>query len=210
MTSSHRTSSAPLLGRRTILVAMFCGLFSAGQLFAERYLTVSEAQKLCFPQAERFEERRMVYKADDRKAIEQRTGSKLLIPVNRYWLAMQGTNLLGVMVVDHVLGKHEIIDYAAALAPDGKVRQIEVLEYRESHGYEIRSPKWRDQFKGKDATAKLRLNEDIYNISGATISCRHVADGIKRLLAAYELMLRPQLISGGLLPEKKPASPTNP
>lgn len=181
--------------------ALFWGLLHVSPLFAERYLTVPEAQKLCFPQAGRFEERRLIYKADDKKAIEQRTGIKLLLPANRCWLAMQGTNLLGVLVVDHVLGKHEIIDYAVAVAPDGKVRQIEVLEYRESHGYEIRSPKWREQFKGKDTSAKLRLNEDIYNISGATISCRHVADGIKRLLAAYEIVLRPQLAADGLVPK---------
>ncbi len=191
-------------------VVLFCSFLGAPPLFAERYFTVIEAQKLCFPQAERFEERRLVYKADDKKAIEQRAGSKLLLPANRCWLALQGTNLLGVLVVDHVLGKHEIIDYAVAVAPDGKVRQIEVLEYRESHGYEIRSPKWREQFKGKDATAKLRLNEDIYNISGATISCRHVADGIKRVLAAYEIVMRPQLVTSGILSEKTSPKPTKP
>lgn len=203
MKPPRRTSFIQCLRRWAGALALLCGLLAARPLFAERYFTVAEAQKLCFPQAERFEERRLVYKADAKKAIEKRAGSKLLLPVNRCWLALQGTNLLGVLVVDHVLGKHEIIDYAAAVAPDGKVRQIEVLEYRESHGYEIRSPKWREQFKGKDATAKLRLNEDIYNISGATISCRHVADGIKRILAAYEIVLRPQLVSGGFVSEKK-------
>jgi len=194
----------------TALLTILCGLCCVGQLFAERYLTVAEAQKLSFPQAERFEERRLTYQADERKAIELRAGSKLIIPMNRCWLAMQGTNLLGVVVVDHVLGKHEIIDYAVAIAPEGKLARLEVLEYRESYGYEIRSPKWREQFKGKDAAAKLRLNEDIYNISGATISCRHVTDGVKRLLAAYELVLRPQLVSGGLVPWKKPSPPAKP
>ena len=33
------------------------------------------------------------------------------------WLARQGTNLLGVLVLDHVFGKHEVIDYAVAAMP---------------------------------------------------------------------------------------------
>ena len=38
--------------------------------------------------------------------------------------------------------------------------------------------------------AKLKLDADIKNISGATISCRHVTDGVKRLLALHDLVLK--------------------
>jgi len=169
-------------------------LFLTGSpAFAERYLTADEAQKLCFPQADRFEERVHQFTAEQKKAIEKQSGEPVRLRGQRYWIAHQGTNVLGVLVADHVLGKHEIIDYVVALAPDGKVLQIEILEYRESHGYEIRGDKWREQFKGKTTKDKLRLNGDIYNISGATISCRNVTDGIKRVLATFELVLRPAL-----------------
>jgi len=36
----------------------------------------------------------------------------------------------------------------------------------------------------------LKLDRDIKNISGATLSCRHVADEVKRLLAFYEIALK--------------------
>ena len=39
-------------------------------------------------------------------------------------------------------------------------------------------------------TAHLKLDEDIQNISGATLSCRHLTDGVKRLLALYDLVLK--------------------
>jgi Na+-translocating ferredoxin:NAD+ oxidoreductase RnfG subunit len=97
-----------------------------------------------------------------------------------------------------VLGKHEIIDYTVALTPEGKVLAIEILEYRESYGYEIRGAKWRQQFVGKGAANSLRLNKDIYNISGATMSCRHVTEGIRRVLATFDLLCRPQLAAGGV------------
>jgi Na+-translocating ferredoxin:NAD+ oxidoreductase subunit G len=92
-----------------------------------------------------------------------------------------------------------------AISPEGKVLGVEILEYREMYGYEIRSPKWRERFVGKDSNSRLRLNEgDIYNISGATLSCRHVTEGIKRVLATYDLLCRPKLVADGM-PDGKAA-----
>ena len=106
-------------------------------------------------------------------------------------MAWQGKKLIGVVVFDYVLGKSEVIDYCVALMPDGEVKQIEVLRYRESHGYEIRRPGWRRQFEKKTSTSKLRLHDDIANITGATISCRNITAGVKRVLMTWHLVLRP-------------------
>ena len=46
------------------------------------------------------------------------------------------------------------------------------------------------QFVGKTSQSPLKLDRDIKNISGATLSCRHVTDGVKRLLAFYEIALK--------------------
>ena len=53
----------------------------------------------------------------------------------------------------------------------------------------MRNAKWRAQFAGKDARAPLKLDVDIKNISGATLSSRHITDGVKRLLATHALVL---------------------
>lgn len=199
-------------GKRFLLwLLLVVVLFVANQSRAERYLSSDEVKKLCFPQADRFEERIHQFTKGEKKAIEKQSGQPVRLRGQRFWIAHQGTNVLGVLVADHVLGKHEIIDYAVALAPDGKVLQIEILEYRESHGYEIRGDKWREQFKGKSTQDKFRLNGDIYNISGATISCRNVTDGIKRVLATFELVLRPALPADSV-PDKSapPKSGTRP
>jgi Na+-transporting NADH:ubiquinone oxidoreductase subunit NqrC len=81
------------------------------------------------------------------------------------------------------------IPYALALNSDGSVRGIEILEYRESYGGQVREPLWRAQFIGKRHGAELALYKDIQNISGATLSSRHITDGVKRLLATYDIVL---------------------
>ena len=97
---------------------------------------------------------------------------------------------LGYVVVDEVIGKFELITYAVGLNRDGSVRQVEVMDYRESHGHEIRLPAWRRQFEGKTAASPIRVGEDIANISGATLSCQHVTDGVRRIVARVDALRR--------------------
>src|ERR1044071_2202408 len=185
-------------GRAAALLALLGGFLAVcTSTRGERYLSLEEAQKICFPQADHFTEKTIRLTADEAKAIEQKSGVKVRVRESRTWLARQGTNLAGVLVLDHVFGKHDLIDYVVAVAPDGKVQQVEILEYREHYGGEIRNSKWRGQFQGKNAASHLRLNDDIYNISGATISCRNVTDGIRRVVATFELVVRPRLAAGG-------------
>jgi hypothetical protein len=105
---------------------------------------------------------------------------------NRIWKAADG----GWFVVDEVVGKHETITYAVAINADGTVKKVEILEYRESYGYEVAEDKWLQQFVGQGADAPLKLGKDVENISGATLSSKHVADGVKRVLAMYGLVLK--------------------
>ena len=133
---------------------------------ATTYLTVEQAQQVLFPGSS--------FTPVDLKRKE------------RVWRASSA----GWFIVGEVLGKHELITYAVALDTQGRVRGVEVLDYRESHGGEIRDPQWRLQFAGKTARDPLVLDRDIRNISGATLSCRHLTDGVKRILAMYESELR--------------------
>ena len=77
-----------------------------------------------------------------------------------------------------------------ALKADGRLRQIEILDYRETYGYQVRDPAWRAQFVGKTSADPLKFDVEIKNIAGATLSCRHLTEGVKRLLAIYDRVLR--------------------
>ena len=89
-----------------------------------------------------------------------------------------------------MIGKHENIDIAVGLTDAGRVTGIEVLVYRETYGHEIRNARWRAQFHGRDHSEILKLDHQIKNISGATLSCRHITDGINRLTHTWDQVLR--------------------
>ncbi|HEX6019508.1 MAG TPA: FMN-binding protein [Burkholderiaceae bacterium] len=169
-------------------VAVTLAVLAPTSAFAVDYLSADEAAKLMFPQADRFELRTLALDA----AQLQRLQAAGVAPRSARWqvrLAQRGGATLGYVVVDDVVGKFELISYAVGIGSDGAIRQVEVLSYRESHGHEIRLPAWRKQFVGKDSTAPLRIGDDIANISGATLSCSHVTEGIKRIVTVIDLAL---------------------
>lgn len=153
------------------------------------YMSIEQAQQAMFPGA-RFVDRSIAFTDAQRKAIARASGTGQVPRAQHVWEARTGSGRAGWFILDRVLGKHEFITYAVALTPGGSVKRVEILEYRETYGGEVRNPKWRQQFVGKHFGSQLKLGGDIQNISGATLSSRHVTDGVRRILTTYQLLLR--------------------
>lgn len=162
-----------------------------GFAFATEYLTAAAAQAQMFPDATSFVPQTVALTAEQTRAIAGRGSATGFNPAA--WsivAAHSGDTLLGYVVIDNVIGKFEYITYAVAFAPDGRIRGVEILAYRESHGAEVRTRAWRNQFVGKTASAALTIDADIANISGATLSCTHLTDGVRRIATYVQSALR--------------------
>jgi Na+-translocating ferredoxin:NAD+ oxidoreductase RnfG subunit len=152
--------------------------------YATQYLTIEQAQRAAFPLAAEFR---------DSGAIDAATVASIGAPAGwspRVFEARDAQRRLGWLIVDQAIGKSELITYALALDDQGKVLSLDVLDYREAHGGEIRLAPWRKQFVGKSAADSVELNRDIKNISGATLSCRHITEGVQRLLKLHAAALK--------------------
>ncbi len=94
----------------------------------------------------------------------------------------------GYAVLDEQLGQHEPIDFGVLLDASAKVKRVEVMVYREPYGDGVRGEAFRKQFLGLGPGAPMRPGKEIRVVSGATISTRSIATGVKRavaLVAAY-------------------------
>src|SRR5262245_5944559 len=111
-------------------------IISTSAAHATTYFTVEQAQKAIFPGAS--------FTATGEAGV---------------WRTSAG----GYFIVDRVVGKHEYITYAVGINADGTVKRIEIMQYNESYGYEVRDAAWRAQFAGKSARSPLQLNADIKN-----------------------------------------------
>jgi Na+-translocating ferredoxin:NAD+ oxidoreductase RnfG subunit len=177
-------------GRYLVLVAPAVLAVPAAPAGATLYLTLEQAQRALFAGATRFEHVTVTLGDAERRAVEKASPTRTPLPLDGVWRASDGTRALGHLVVDEVYGKYQYITYAVAIGADGAVSGVEILEYRESHGGQVREASWRSQFVGKRAGDPLELGRDIVNVSGATLSCKHVTEGVRRVLALYDAALK--------------------
>jgi Na+-translocating ferredoxin:NAD+ oxidoreductase RnfG subunit len=152
----------------------------AAPAYAVQYQTLDQAQKALFPDAVQFVRMDVMITNEVRQQIEKASGVRVRNTLQQVWRAETGGKPLGWFVLDEVIGKHEFITYAVALLPDGVVKSIDILEYRETHGSEIKNEKWRAQFAGKKMGEAFKLDEDIKNIS----------NGVKRIAATFQVAMK--------------------
>jgi hypothetical protein len=160
-------------------------------VIAADYLSVEEAQRALFPQADHFAEVVLALSPAQRDQVASLAGAQPPHRSLRAFRALKGEELLGYVFIDEVIGKEDFITYAAAIDATGKLGPLEVLSYRESHGGEIRNDSWRRQFAGRASLAQLRVQTDIKNIAGATLSCEHVTQGVRWVMALWQVTLQP-------------------
>lgn len=95
--------------------------------------------------------------------------------------------LAGYIYHGHEMGKVQLMDFAVALDAKGKVHRVLLTAYRESVGGEVKSKRFMQQFQGKEIKSRLRLNDDIDGISGATLSSRAITLGVRKAVSFWKL-----------------------
>ncbi len=96
--------------------------------------------------------------------------------------------LLGYAFVDKAPSKTAEFDYLVILSGDLLVIHTKVLIYREEYGGEIGSKRWLKQFIGKTGNDRLKYQENIDAISGATISVRSMTRAMDSFLQTVKIL----------------------
>ena len=186
----QNTAFAPV---NIALAATF--LVASSSAFAVDYLTADDASKLLIANAVQWQDSHQSLNLTQMQAIAKLAQVPARSAAWKLRHAFDANKkYLGTVVIDQVVGKFELISYAVGLDANGAVTGIEILSYRESHGGEVRLPGWRKQFVGKTAVQPMRVGEDIALISGATLSCQHITDGVRRIVALASVLRADQLL----------------
>jgi Na+-translocating ferredoxin:NAD+ oxidoreductase RnfG subunit len=149
------------------------------------YVGIEQAQKIVFPNKQ-LVKMPIIVTQELQEKLKSASSVNHPFKGDRVWKATDDS----WFIVDEVVGKHEMITYAVGINSSGTIQGVEILEYVESYGYEVAEAGWRKQFISKSASDPIKLNKDIQNISGATLSSKHLTDGIKRIMTLYDLTLK--------------------
>lgn len=159
---------------------------------AEIFMTEEDAVKAMLPKSERVWKEVLKLSPEKKTQIEDRIGWKFPEESFEVYIGETGTKVDGYALVQNTIGKHKPMTYMVGIDSRGQVSDVELLVFRESRGSEIRQKRFNSQYEGKTVLDPVRINKDIINISGATMSVRSMSAGIKRVLVLVdEFYLKP-------------------
>lgn len=155
------------------------------------YLTPEDAAKLMFPKSDSIRSEVITLTEDQKRQIEERIGWHFPETTFDCFIGKTKGILDGWAFIQNTIGKHKPMTYMVGVGPDGEVTNVEILIYRESRGSEVSKKRFNYQYQGKTVHDPIRINRDVINISGATMSVRSMSAGVKRaLVLADELYLK--------------------
>lgn len=159
---------------------------------AEVFLTEDEGLKIMFPKSERIRKDTIRLTAEKKAQIEERIGWKFPEDFFEVYIGETGAQIDGYALVQNTIGKHKPMTYMVGVDTHGRVSNVELLVFREARGSEVRTKRFNVQYEGKTVLDPVRINKDIINISGATMSVRSISAGVKRVLVLVdEFYLKP-------------------
>jgi len=150
------------------------------------YLSEEEAVRRVYPKGTTVKSEERVLTPEEQKRIETRLRWK--IAEDRFTIirGYQDEKSTGYAVITEEIGKFKPITFIVKVSEKGIVERVEVMVYRESRGGEVRRQRFLRQFRKKDSRDPIRINRDIMNVTGATLSVRAMSAGVKKVLVVLE------------------------
>jgi Na+-translocating ferredoxin:NAD+ oxidoreductase RnfG subunit len=184
----HRgLAGSDILTRSPALIASLIALPSG--LAGQSLLTERQAIQKVFPVARLVAVDTLRPDSAARATLERALGRSLHEPeyvVRRLYGAAGSSELLGYALVTEERGKYRPITMLIGVDTTQRVAGVQVLVYREPRGGEVSREFFLRQYRGKSIGDPIRMNRDIINISGATISVQSVNAAVRKTLALVD------------------------
>ncbi len=171
---------------------------------AEVFMTEEDAVKIMLPKSQHVRKDVLRLGAVQKDLIEQRIGWKFPEETFDVYIGETGGKVDGYAMVHNTIGKHKHMTYMVGVDAKGECTDVELLVFREAKGSEVGRKRFNSQYEGKTVHDPIRINKDIINLSGATMSVRSINAGVKRVLVLVdELYLKPLGLGSDQVAAKK-------
>ncbi|MGH7209166.1 MAG: FMN-binding protein [Nitrospiraceae bacterium] len=159
---------------------------------AEVFMSEEEAVKIMLPKSQRIRQELLRLSQEKKELVEQRIGWKFPEDSFDVYIGETADKVDGYAMVHNTIGKHKHMTYMVGVDDKGQVTDVELLVFREARGSEVGRKRFNSQYESKTVFDPIRINKDIINISGATMSVRSMSAGVKRVLVLIdEFYLKP-------------------
>ncbi len=150
------------------------------------FLTPEQALEKMFPDCDEILRDEIILTDEEKSAVEGRLRRKIYEPGFVVFIGREDGEIRGYAIITEEIGKFHPFTVIVAVEPNGKIKDLAVLVYRESRGGEVVRRRFLHQFIGKSVRSPIRINRDIINITGATMSVVMLCKGVKKVLGVVD------------------------
>lgn len=164
---------------------------SADNFQLQTYLTEEQALALVFPECDDIVTDEFIMTPEEKRSLEKHLARRLYEDGFKVYIGKNKGVIQGYAMITEEIGKFHPFTFIVGVKPNGKISNIAVLIYRESRGGDVARKRFLFQFIGKSIKNPIRLNKDIINITGATMSVQCMCAGVRKVLVVvHEYYLR--------------------
>jgi len=149
----------------------------------QTYLTEEQALTLVFPECDEIVTDYYVMTSEEKNNLEKLLARRLYEDGFKVYIGKKKGVIQGYAIITEEIGKFHPFTFIVGVTPNGKINNVAVLVYRESRGGEIARKRFLYQFIGKSLKNPIRINKDIINVTGATMSVQYMCAGVRKVLA---------------------------
>ena len=159
--------------------------------YVERvFLTKKQALKLAFPGVKKVKKKKVWLSDTQTAAIQKVLGDQIEYKerrVTHYFGLDDAGQPIGAMTIGNEIGRSYPITFMVVITPNGAVKDVEIMVYREPHGWEVRFESFLSQFFGRNGGDPF---DNINNITGATLSVRSMTKGVKKAVTEFQVIYK--------------------
>ncbi|MBC8551561.1 MAG: FAD:protein FMN transferase [Candidatus Brocadiales bacterium] len=150
------------------------------------YMTEEQALREVFPHCDEILFSVVPLTKEEKSQLQNKLRRKIYEDFFVVYMGIKSGEVTGYAIITEEIGKFHPYTFVVSVDLEGKIDKIAILVYRESRGSDIAKKRFLYQFKGKSLKNRIRINRDIINISGATMSVVTMCKGVKKVLTVID------------------------
>jgi hypothetical protein len=170
----------------TLLIIAILGIcLSGGWLEAKTYLAQPQALQTAFPSYQ-VERKTLFLTSAQVIQIEQVSGIKPDSLIYTYYVARSSAGVAGIAFFDRRIVRSMPVTYMAVVNPSGTINYVDILSFDEPEDY-LPPARWLALYKNRALDKDLAIGRSIPHITGASLTSQAMNDGIRLILAIYQV-----------------------
>lgn len=168
---------------RNCFILLFVYLSVSQHLFADE-----KVLRGIFPDIDDIRKKTVSISKNDKKRISVLSGKKNIPDIFTYYEVRP----LGYAVIKNAKGRYKDFTFMVVVNSKGSIEMVKILKYDELFGRKIKDERFLSRFKEKTLNSPLKINVDIDAMTGATISCKALTEGVKKALTYLSVVVLEQ------------------